>query len=184
MRALGRKQGGPLFTIVSASASDIDALRDIDDDACALYAAHGLQVDLPPDHPFAREELARWLRASELGSVFLAVDGSGTGVGFAALELVDGEPYLDQLSVRVAAMRRGIGSHLLARAADWARAVGGSALWLTTYAHLPFNQPYYARRGFVVVPESACSAGLRHHLHEQRCHLPAPNQRVAMRRLL
>ena len=173
-----------MFTIRPASPSDIDTLRAIDDDACALYAAHGVTVELPHDHPFAREELARWLRSAELGSAFLAVDAAGAGLGFAALELVDGEPYLDQLSVRVAAMRQGIGGELLARAADWARSVGGSALWLTTYAHLSFNQPYYELRGFIVVPEFECSAGLRHHLHEQRNHLPAPDQRVAMRRPL
>lgn len=173
-----------MFTIRPASAKDIATLRAIDDDACALYAAHGLALELPHDHPFAREELARWLRSAELGSAFLVVDGSGAGVGFAALELVDGEPYLDQLSVRVAAMRRGIGGELLARAAEWACAVGGSALWLTTYAHLSFNQPYYERHGFVAVPESECSAGLRHHLDEQRRTLPAPEQRVVMRRPL
>lgn len=167
-----------------ASPSDIDTLRAIDDDACALFAEHGLELDLPHDHPFAREELARWLRSSELGSVFLAVDPSGTGVGFAALELLDGEPYLDQLAVRVAAMRQGVGRDLLARAAEWGRAVGGSALWLTTYAHLAFNQPYYERHGFAVVPESACGAGIRHHLDEQRRNLPLPDQRVAMRRPL
>jgi GNAT superfamily N-acetyltransferase len=170
-----------MITIAPASANDGDTLRAIDDDACTLYAAHGLELDLPHDHPFAREELARWLASAELGRVFLAVDGAGVAVGFAALELVDGEPYLDQLCVRVAAMRQGIGGKLLARAAEWARTVGGSALWLTTYAHLAFNQPYYERHGFVAVPESACSLGLKHHLAEQRRHLPAPGQRVAMR---
>ena len=170
-----------MVTIVPASASDGHTLRAIDDDACALFAAHGVEVELPHDHPFAREELARWLHSAEHGSVFLAVDRAGAAVGFTALELVDGEPYLDQLSVRVAAMRQGIGGELLARAADWARSVGGSALWLTTYAHLSFNQPYYERHGFVVVRESECSAGLRNHLDEQRRILPAPGQRVAMR---
>lgn len=173
-----------MFTLRPASPSDIDTLRAIDDDACALYAAHGIQLELPPHDPFARAELARWLRSAELGSVFLAVDRAGAALGFAALEWLDGEPYLDQLAVRVAAMRQGIGGQLLARAADWARAGGGSALWLTTYAHLSFNRPYYERRGFVVVPESECSAGLRHYLDEQRHILPAPAQRVAMRQRL
>jgi N-acetylglutamate synthase-like GNAT family acetyltransferase len=97
---------------------------------------------------------------------------------------LDGEPYLDQLAVRIAAMRQGLGRDLLARSADWGRAVGGSALWLTTYAHLSFNQPYYERHGFAVIAESACGAGIRHHLDEQRRNLPLPDQRVAMRRPL
>jgi GNAT superfamily N-acetyltransferase len=170
--------------ILLAQPSDIAQLRGIDDDASALYAEHGATIDLPADHPFARAELARWLRATELGRVFIAVEPSGARVAFAALDLVDGEPYLDQLAVRCSAMRRGIGGRLLARAAEWARDEGGDALWLTTYAHLPFNRPYYERHGYVVVPQLACGPQLVHHLDEQRRHLPAPEQRVAMRRVL
>ncbi|HEY3254247.1 MAG TPA: GNAT family N-acetyltransferase [Polyangiaceae bacterium] len=173
-----------MFTILPASAGEIDVLRAIDDDASALYAAHGIPITLLPEHPFSRAELARWRRSAELGRAFVARDPSGNSLGFAALELVDGEPYLDQLSVRVSAMRRGIGGRLLAHSAAWARAAGGGALWLTTYDHLPFNRPYYEQRGYVVVPDSACSVGIRHQLDEQRCYLPAPGQRVAMRRLL
>jgi GNAT superfamily N-acetyltransferase len=159
-------------------------MNDIDDDATRLYAEVGVLIELAPDSVFALGELARWQRSAELGRAFLAVDEDGVGVGFAALDLLDGEPYLDQLAVRRSAMRRGIGSALLARSAAWARAVGGSALWLTTYAHVPFNRPYYERHGYVAMVEGACSAGVRHHLRDQQLHLPAPEQRVAMRRAL
>jgi GNAT superfamily N-acetyltransferase len=170
------------FTVRPAPRSEIDVLRAIDDDAATLYAEHGIPIELTPEHPFLRDELARWTRSAQLGRAFLAVDPAGNGVGFAVLDLVDGEPYLDQLSVRVAAMRRGVGGTLLTRAADWARASGASALWLTTYGHLPFNRPYYERHGYVVMPEFACGPGIRHHLDEERRYLPAPTQRVAMRR--
>jgi len=172
------------FRIVTASAKDANLLRAIDDDACELYALHGVHLDLPHNHAFAEAELARWQQAVERGQVFMALDSSGTAVGFAAVELLDGEPYLDQLSVRFAAMRRGIGGKLLQRAVAWACAAQGSALWLTTYDHLPFNRPYYEQRGFSVVPESACAEGLRRHLDEQRRNLPDPSQRIAMRRPL
>jgi GNAT superfamily N-acetyltransferase len=170
------------FTIRSALADELDLLRAIDDDATALYAEHGISVLLPEDHVFARAELERWRRAAELGRALLAVDDQGQGVGFAVLDHVDGEPYLDQLSVRVRAMRRGIGGQLLTRAAAWARSEGAPALWLTTYDHVPFNRPYYERHGYVCVPETACVPGIRRHLDEQRRHLPAPAHRVAMRR--
>jgi GNAT superfamily N-acetyltransferase len=167
--------------IVTAAPSDLDAFRDIDDDAAALFAGHGLQLDLAPEHPFAVSEVERWRRAAKLGRAFIALEAS-TAVGFASLDLLDGQPYLDELAVRMTAMRRGVGSRLMARAYDWARAVDGSALWLTTYAHLPFNQPYYERHGFLVVPESALGPDIRHRLEEQRRYLPLPQQRVAMRR--
>lgn len=170
------------FSVRPALPSEMELLRAIDDDAATLYGEHGVTIELTSEHPFLRDELARWLRSAQLGRAFLAVDHAGSGVGFAALDMVDGEPYLDQLAVRVSAMRRGIGGTLLALAADWARTSGGSALWLTTYDHLPFNRPYYERRGYVVMPEFACGPGIRHHLDEERRHLPAPAHRVAMRR--
>lgn len=173
-----------MITIRPALPTDIDTLNAIDDDATTLYAEHGIRIELALDHVFVRNELARWLRATELGRAFLAVDDTGTGVGFAALDIIDGEPYLDQLAVRVAAMRRGIGGRLLASSADWARSTGASAIWLTTYAHVSFNRAYYEQRGYIVIPEDACGPGVRRHLDEQRHHLPAPEHRVAMRRPL
>jgi GNAT superfamily N-acetyltransferase len=171
------------FTIREALASEIGLLDAIDDDASLLYVEHGVRFELGSGHVFALAELERWSRSAELGRAFLAVDGSGMGLGFAALDLVDGEPYLDQLSVRRRAMRRGIGGSLLARCADWARGAGGSAIWLTTYGHVPFNRPYYERHGYAVVPETAWGSGIAHHIDEQRRYLPAPTQLVAMRRL-
>jgi GNAT superfamily N-acetyltransferase len=112
------------------------------------------------------------------------VDAAEASLGFAALDIVDGDPYLEQLAVRAAAMRRGIGALLLAHAAAWAKAQAGRALWLTTYSHLPFNRPYYERHGYLVVPEEDCGPGILHHLAEQRRYLPAPAERVAMRRPL
>lgn len=167
-----------------ARTDELEVLQAIDDDASGLYPAYGIVLELDRNHPFCQAERARWSRAAELERAFLAVDASGEGVGFATLDRIDGAAYLDQLSVRRAAMRRGLGARLLARAAEWARAAGGSELWLTTYAHLPFNAPYYERHGYERVPEAACGPGLRHHLAEQRRHLPEPEQRVALRRRL
>jgi GNAT superfamily N-acetyltransferase len=176
--------GPPRLTLRPALPSEIELLNAIDDDATTLYAEYGLPMEFGQGHVFARSELARWLRSAELGRAFLAVDQAGVGVGFAALDVVDGEPYLDQLAVRVAAMRRGIGARLLARSADWACAAGGSALWLTTYDHVPFNRPYYERHGYAVMPEDACPPGILQHIREQQRYLPAPAHRVAMRRLI
>jgi GNAT superfamily N-acetyltransferase len=171
----------PTVTLRLALPRELEVLQDIDDDASGLYAAHGMVIELGLNHPFVLAERTRWQRSAKLERTFLAVDRQGTAVGFAALDLVDGLPYLDQLAVRTAAMRRGIGRLLLGRAAEWARASGGTELWLSTYAHLPFNRPYYERHGYVVVPEPACGPGIRQHLDEQRRFLPEPGQRVVMR---
>lgn len=166
-----------------AEPDDIDALVSIDDDASALYEQHGLDFECQADSAFAQAKRNRWLRAAHLRRVFLAVDTDGRAIAFGALDVLDGNLYLEQLSVRCGAMRRGIGTLLLTHSIECARRAGMS-LWLTTYNHLIWNRLYYERHGFVVVPESECGAGIRHHLEEQRRFLPAPAERVAMRRAL
>jgi GNAT superfamily N-acetyltransferase/protein tyrosine phosphatase (PTP) superfamily phosphohydrolase (DUF442 family) len=165
----------------TGSPGDLDTIVAIDDDACGLYAQTGLHVALPDDHPFTVEERADWRRSLEHGWTFVALDDANAPIGFASLDLIDGAPYLDQLSVRVASMRRGVGRALLARAVGWARAQGDS-LWLTTYAHLPWNRPFYEKEGFVVVPAEAYRPGIAARLEAQRRSLPAPEHRIVMRR--
>lgn len=165
----------------TATPDDIDEAVAIDDDACQLFSGFGLHVELGPGHPFAEAERARWLRATRAGNAFLAVPATGPtrpALGLLVLDRVDGEPYLEQLSVRGSAMRRGLGTELLRRALDWA---AGEPLWLTTYAHVPWNRPFYERFGFTVVPEASCGGDILEILAEQRRWLPAPEQRVAMR---
>ncbi len=77
-------------------------------------------------------------------------------------------------------MRRGIGTSLLRRAIAWAAADSSSRLWLTTWAHVPWNAPFYARHGFVAHPEAACGPELRAILRRQREVLPDPDRRIAM----
>ena len=151
----------------------------IDNDAGALYAQAGLDLDLGPEHPYARAERVYWTRAAEAGGVFLAEaeQPGGGAVGLLVMDLVDGVPYLEQLSVRTSAMRRGLGRRLLDHAIAWA---GARPLWLTTYAHLAWNRPFYESAGFTVVPEAQCPPGIVALLEDQRRWLPAPEQRIAM----
>jgi GNAT superfamily N-acetyltransferase len=169
------------YTIEVATADDLaDAVR-IDDDATLLYAEAGIVLTLTSSHPFIIAEQALWRRSAELGRLFFArLDGER--VGFAALDRFDDIAYLDQLSVKRSAMRRGAGRFLLRHAIAWTAENGVPSLWLTTYRHVAWNRPFYESEGFVVVPDAECGAGMRHHLDAQRRALPAPDERVAMRR--
>jgi GNAT superfamily N-acetyltransferase len=171
------------FAVRSGDPRDLDEAVRIDDDASQLYAQSGLPLTLSATDAFVVDEQARWLRSAQLGRLFFAVDEDGRRVGFAALDMVDGAPYLDQLSVRMSDMGGGAGRLLLRHAIAWADG-HGDALWLTTYDHLRWNRPFYEGAGFVVVPDPQCGPGVRHHLEEQRQWLPAPEHRIAMRRAL
>lgn len=164
-------------TLRALSTDEIGEAVAIDDDACTLYPTAGVHLDMAPDHPFALAEYARWTRAARDGLAFVGARNAGRGVALLVLGYVDGQPYLDQLSVRVSAMRRGIGRWLVRHSIEWA---ADGPLWLTTYAHVPWNRPFYESEGFVVVPTADCPAGITAILDEQRRHLPSPEQRVAM----
>ena len=176
------KQGTGPFTFRVGTPADIDTLSEIDLDASELFVRAGLDVELPNHHEFAVAERERWLQSLRAGNALLAIDASGRALGFAARAARDGEPYLDQLSVRQSSMRQGIGRALLDASEDWARAVGGHALWLTTYRHLPWNRPFYERRGFVVMAEAQCGPEMVAELEYERRWLPAPAERIAMKK--
>jgi GNAT superfamily N-acetyltransferase len=160
----------------TASEAEAALLVAIDDDACTLYAEAGMHFAFGADHPFALSEHARWRAGAAAGRVTLAIV-DGAVVGFAAMATLDGDPYLDQLSVRRAHMRRGVGARLLAHAILQS---GDAPLWLTTYGHLSWNAPWYERAGFTLVPDAEWRAGIRHDVEQQRAVLPAPEKRVVM----
>ena len=100
------------------------------------------------------------------------------------LGTLDGEPYLDQLSVRVGHMQRGLGTALIEAVARLAASTGARTLSLTTYAHLPWNKPFYERRGFETVPAAEWAPEIAGQISLQRKWLPFPDERVVMRKTL
>lgn len=165
------------FRLRQARPDELDAIVALDDAASTLYAQAGLDVAFAPNHPFVAAEIARWSCAIEAGLARVAVADDDGLLGFMTLGRVDDAPYLDQLAVHPQAMRRGIGAAMLREAFAWSAA---QPLWLTTYAHLPWNQPWYERHGFARVPDALCGAQMQRILASQRAVLPAPTQRVAL----
>lgn len=160
-----------------AHPHELPELQAVDMAACQLFEPLGLSVNLPEGHPFVVAETERWTAALERRHVVVAVSGADTVLAFAVYGRQDGLPYLDQVSVHPNAMRRGLGRSLLDHVIAKHE---GEPLWLTTYAHVAWNAPYYQRFGFMLVADSACGPELRTTLALQRAALPAPERRVAM----
>ena len=76
-------------------------------------------------------------------------------LGFAVAGEIGGIFWLSELSVDPAAMRQGIGSALVEAVAAHAGAAGFARLGLSTFRDIPFNAPFYARRGFVAADPAA-----------------------------
>lgn len=171
------------YALRLAGPDELEHAIAIDDAALQVYAAAGIVIALADDHPFVRAEYASWREVLEgAGLYFAMVDG--VRAGFYALGHIEGQAHLEQLSVRPEYGRKGLGRALLEHACELAQARGERAVWLTTYAHVPWNRPFYERHGFRVVHERECLNEIRQILAAQREVLPLPEQRVAMVRRL
>lgn len=131
--------------------------------------------------PIAKPLFARTLL--EDGVVIGVADGHDVGFGMFE-RLPDGVAHLHQLSVLPKAGRRGFGAQILDHLVAHATALGCSAMTLITYADVPWNRPFYERRGFVVLDADALPNHIEAHLREEWLAGIDLSQRVAMARRL
>ena len=163
--------GSPGEGIRIAGPQEFGCLREIEEASDQLFAEAGIG-------PFHDEGEPRHLERAAI----VLVSGDPP-VGFASVEIVDGAAHLSQLSVLPSASRRGRGSALLTAVCDWAAARGFGAVTLTTFRDVPWNGPFYARRGFLVLDDLTPQlAAIRH--HEKAIGDDALGARVAMRKEL
>ena len=149
----------------AVSAAVGERFRSIDEPSIAERA------DDPPFAP--RDDTLVWV-----------ADVDGEVAGFVAVERVDGGAHVEEVSVRPDHDGRGLGSALLDEVARWAAAEGLGAVTLTTYRDVPWNRPFYERRGFRVLAEDELTDGLRRLRNDEATLGLDPALRVVMRREL
>jgi GNAT superfamily N-acetyltransferase len=114
------------------------------------------------------------------GLVWVAED-AGALTGFAACEVFEDALHVWELAVALEAQSRGAGRALMQAAIAEARRRGCPAVTLTTFRDVPWNAPFYARLGFVEIPEAAFNerlAFIREREVKAGLHIPS---RCAMR---
>ncbi len=137
-----------------AAPADTLLLPAIEKRAARLFgewlAATGLTAE-HLEHACAPEEFDAACRRGQLWVAESADDGV---VGFALVSMIGSQPHLHELDVVPEHGRRGVGSELLHAVCRWAGDAGHAAVTLSTFRDVPWNAPFYARRGFrVVAPE-------------------------------
>ena len=101
------------------------------------------------------EGRAVWVATLPTSGDGTSTEGSDRPVGFAVASDEGPFFYLHELSVDPAHMRRGIGTALLRAVVDHARWAFHTTLALDTFRTVPFNAPFYAKRGFFEVERDA-----------------------------
>jgi len=140
--------------IRAARPSDYALLQDVERRAGAVFRDIGMP-EIADDEPPSADHLASG------AALYVATDDADQPVGYALVELVDGHAHLEQISVVPEHGRQGIGTALIEAVVDWARARGDAEVTLSTFRDVPFNAPYYARRGFTARDERHLTDELR-----------------------
>lgn len=130
----------------AASSADLAALPAIESSSDRMFAEQG--IAFPPGPTVVEEAIAHGADVTVAGD---------PPVAFAAVVDLDGHAHLEQISVRADRTRQGIGTLLLGDAARR----HGPGLTLLTFRDVPWNGPWYAKHGFVELPESAWGPELR-----------------------
>lgn len=141
--------------IRAGTLADLSHLETIERETAAMFPPSLL----PPQaaQPLPRARLAHSVAASLLWVADLCDSGP---VGFVMCERHAGCLHIAEMDVRPSHGRRGIGTRLLLHACAAARELGCRAATLTTFLHLPWNAPFYAKHGFAVISPAAAPAHL------------------------
>jgi predicted N-acetyltransferase YhbS len=112
----------------------------------AAFAEQGRTTNPPSS---ALKETAEIVAAKLAAGGGAGVELDGEWIGAVLWAPQDGALYLGRLAVAPSHRGRGIAGRLLQAVEDEARRRGDARLRLNARFELPFNQQYFARRGFV-----------------------------------
>ena len=166
--------------IVRAAPEHVAALPAIEVAAAALFTPD----DVPPAMAAAPTSIPDLVEGQAAGRLFVALRSEGAPIGFALLGARDGRAHLLEIDVHPEQGGRGVGRALLGAVFAAAAAAGHRAVTLTTFSHVPWNAPFYARMGFRALAPGELTPELRLTLAKEAERGLDPAKRVAMRREL
>ena len=135
-------------------ADDAPAIEAVEWQTARMFSPD----DVPPSLavPLPAERIAEGARDALL---WVAEHARGGVIGFVLCERpAQATLHVREIDVRPDFGRRGIGAALLAHACRIGAAHGLTHATLTTFLHLPWNAPFYARQGFRIVDDEAALA--------------------------
>lgn len=163
------------YSICHANADHLPFLNGIEMAAATIFPpgflpAHVLLDAVP--QPVLR-------KAMDESRLWVALREGEKPVGYALLEFRDYAALLAQIDVHPDHGGKGLGAALVGRVVAEAMKKGVRGLYLTTFADVRWNAPFYAKCGFVELREDEAPEFIKTILREEREH--GLTNRVAMR---
>ncbi len=177
MPNVGGRSGSAQASIRAGTVGDLARCRTIElatqeqfvDAGHTEFAGQGVIPDGPALRAIADERL-------------LVAEFSGQVVGWAFLTRSEGELCIGQIAVDPSHQRQGMGTALIEWIITTAERRGEESIVLNTQADVEWNQPWYERFGFVVVPQERWTDDMRTIAREQGESGLDWNTRVHMRK--
>jgi len=167
-----------IIDIRRAQLSDAPQLPDTERSAAALFRADR-ELAWLADADVTDE--AQHRANIQAHAVWVAVTADNAVAGFLSAESFGQELHIWEISVGSVFQGQGLGRRLLDAALTHGQTLGFSALTLTTFRELPWNEVFYRRFGFKTLTEEQLGQRLRQVLDDEVLHgLPA-QRRCAMR---
>ena len=139
-----------------ATTADLPSLGAIERDAAARFSRDDL-----PERLRGETSGEAVLRAALAANLLWTVDGpDGAPIGFLRASPHPDAVHLDEVSVAVGHGGRGAGRALVDAFLAEARAAGHARATLTTFAHVPWNGPFYRSCGFEALAPGAAGERL------------------------
>lgn len=132
------------YRLGRARAQALPTLQDIEDEAGRRYGTVGIDPDLPG---LSLADLQEGLH----DDLLWVIEEAGKPVAFALAWARPGALHLREIDVLPAHGGRGLGVALIERVRREAASRNAAQVTLTTFADVPWNRPYYERRGFTVI---------------------------------
>jgi len=137
------------FSIRLARTQDAQAYFEVEEDAAQLLANEPSLAGVPIPPSRDPEEYHSMIRQRHC----LTATSGEQVVGFAATRRIGKEVHLHEFSVATAFQRMRIGATLLNALKIDCKNSGVRAITLHTYRDIPWNGPFYARHGFVIIED-------------------------------
>ena len=172
------RPGPEAVRIRPARPDEVGRLREIEDIAGTVFSGLGL-IDEELDRSFPLEDLSRLI---SIGQAWAACTTDDIPVGMVLASVRDGDVYVEEMDVLPTHGRQGLGTRLLAFVCAWASSQGHAAVTLSTFRDLPWNGPFYRKRGFRELRPSEWTPGMRAIREREARHGLRVAARVFMRR--
>ncbi len=159
---LARADDIPLLDVIEAAAGTIFPPGSIPENILAERVPHDL-----------------FMEAMRKGRLLVVVDSTQPPVGFAFWQEVAGCALLALVEVDPQHGQQGLGAALVSRIINQVVQAGFPYLYLTTFANVPWNAPFYQKLGFVILNDAEQPGFIKEILLDEQGR--GLNNRVAMR---